>query len=479
VVTYVSPAVERLLGYSVAEVVGRPFSGFASKEDLERLAGNFERLRVGAPSASSQYRLVTKEGQIRWVQPSSRPIWDGDRVVGLQGMLNDVTDGVLAEEALRQRVDELAILNQVAQVLAGVTELPLALQQTSELINHLYDACFTFVVLANADEIELEIRVGFERAAGAFGPWPMGLTLEEMPASREVLAQGEPLILADLASLPMPKLVREYLDAHGVLSLLLVPLVSRGEVVGILAVGADQDDRRFTPDQIRLAETIAGDVASAVENARLSEQAQALAVNQERERIARDLHDSVTQTIYSASLVAESLPRVWERNPGEARDALRALQQLMRGGLAELRTLLFELRADAFERADLDALLHQLADVLTGRTRALVEVTIQGPTELPPEIKVALYRIAQEALNNVAKHAHATEVGVTLQDLADRVVLSVQDDGRGFDPASLSGQGLGMSIIHERAERIGATIEVDSAPGRGTRMVVIWPRAEG
>jgi signal transduction histidine kinase len=276
----------------------------------------------------------------------------------------------------------------------------------------------------------------------------------------------------------MPESVREYLDAHDILRVLLVPLMSRGEAIGLLAVGVDRDHYVFGPDQVRLAETIAGDVAAAVENARLSEQARSLAVVQERERIARDLHDSVTQTIYSASLVTESLPQVWERNPEEARDAMRALQQLLRGVLAELRTLLFELRADALERADLDTLLHQLADVLTGRTRALVEVTIQGPADLSSEIKVALYRIAQEVLNNVAKHARATEVSVTLQDLADRVVLSVQDDGRGFDPGALSGQGLGMGIIRERAERIGATIEVDSAPGRGTRTIVIWPRSD-
>ena len=263
-------------------------------------------------------------------------------------------------------------------MLAGGTDLPLALQQTSELINHLYDASFTFVDLPGARESELEIRIGYERASGPSGPWPMGLTVEEIPASQQVLAQGEPRVLTELASLPMPESVREYLDTHQIQRILLVPLMSRGEAIGLLAVGVDRDDHLFGPDQICLAETIAGDVAAAVENVRLTEQAQVLAVSQERERIARDLHDSVTQTIYSASLVTESLPQVWERNPEEARDALHAVQQLMRGALAELRTLLFELRADALEKADLDMLLHQLADVLTGRTRALVEVTIQG-----------------------------------------------------------------------------------------------------
>ena len=137
----------------------------------------------------------------------------------------------------------------------------------------------------------------------------------------------------------------------------------------------------------------------------LVQQAQQVAAAEERGRLARDLHDAVTQTIYSAALIAEALPQVWERNPDEGRRNLTKLRQLVRGALAEMRALLFELRPAALEQADLESLLRQLADALTGRTRIPVTVETEGQGDLPAEVKVACYRIAQETFNNIAKHA--------------------------------------------------------------------------
>jgi signal transduction histidine kinase len=244
--------------------------------------------------------------------------------------------------------------------------------------------------------------------------------------------------------------------------------------MGFLFVASDQADRIFTPHEVRLAETVAADIAGAIENARLFEQAQASAVGEERARIARDLHDSVTQTLYSASLIAEALPRVWARNPQQVRGSLTTLLQLIRGALAEMRTLLFELRPAALEEASLDRMLHQLADVLTGRTRTPVEVTVQGRSDVQAEVKIALYRIAQEAFNNIAKHAGATQVAVTLQGLPDRVILAIQDDGRGFGPHAVPAERMGMRIMRERAEAIGAQLVVESEVGRGTEVRVEW-----
>ena len=218
--------------------------------------------------------------------------------------------------------------------------------------------------------------------------------------------------------------------------------------------------------------------ALAAEHAHLLEQAKEMAAAEERSRLAHDLHDSVTQTLYSASLIAQVLPVIWQRSPDEGARNLIKLRQLVRGAVAEMRTLLFELRPAALEAADLGVLLQQLGDVLTGHTRTPVTVMVDGEAELPIDLKIAVYRIVQEAFNNIAKHAGATKVEVTLHLSADAASIQVHDDGRGFDPTQVPGERMGVRIMAERAAGINAHFSVTSAPGQGTTVSFDWPTAE-
>jgi signal transduction histidine kinase len=213
-----------------------------------------------------------------------------------------------------------------------------------------------------------------------------------------------------------------------------------------------------------------------VENIRLYEQAQQLAVIEERGRLARDLHDAVTQTLFSSSLIAEALPDLWENNPEEGRQLLAELRQLSRGALAEMRTLLLELRPAALVEADLRHLLRQLGEATAGRTGLPVVVDAEEICPLPDDVHVALYRIAQEALNNTVKHARANRVQICLRCLDDQtgIELCVVDDGRGFDPDHIAPERLGLGILRERAQAIGADLEITSRPGEGTRIRVVW-----
>ena len=206
----------------------------------------------------------------------------------------------------------------------------------------------------------------------------------------------------------------------------------------------------------------------------LAQQAAEAAVAAERSRLARDLHDAVSQTLFSASLIAEVLPRIWERNPDEGRRRLEELRQLSRGALAEMRALLLELRPTALVEAELGDLLRQLAEATTGRARVPVNVDVEGECALPPDVKVALYRIAQESLNNVAKHAEASQVNVSLHCQPSRVILSISDNGCGFSVDSIPPDHLGVGIMHERAEAIGAMLTVESEIGHGTEVVALW-----
>ncbi len=233
-----------------------------------------------------------------------------------------------------------------------------------------------------------------------------------------------------------------------------------GQLQGILSIGADRTEEKRNEEMI-------------------AQQSKEKAAAEERNRLARDLHDAVSQTLFSASLIAEVLPRLWERNQDEARKRLEEIRQLSRGALAEMRTLLLELRPAALVDADMGELLKQLAASITGRARIPVSVEIEGECGQAPEVKVALYRIAQEALNNVAKHSGATQARVGLFCEADKIELIIGDNGKGFDISHTSPSSLGLGIMRERAKGIGAQVTIDSHPGQGTIVTVTWQEKSG
>ncbi len=208
-------------------------------------------------------------------------------------------------------------------------------------------------------------------------------------------------------------------------------------------------------------------------NERLREKAAQDAVAAERTRLARDLHDAVTQTLFSTTLIAEVLPDLWALDPAEGRRRLEELRQLTRGALAEMRTLLVELRPNALTEVPLPTLLRQLSEGMVSRARISIQLNAEGERKLPADVQVGLYRIAQEALSNVTKHAKATQAIVTLR-LGETVRLTVADNGAGFDPGAVAADHLGLRIMRERAEAIGARLSVYSEPGEGTQISAVW-----
>jgi signal transduction histidine kinase/ligand-binding sensor domain-containing protein len=216
------------------------------------------------------------------------------------------------------------------------------------------------------------------------------------------------------------------------------------------------------------------------------------AIAAERSRLARDLHDAVSQTLFSAGLIAEALPQSWERDRQEGEQLLRELRQLTKGALAEMRTLLMELRPAALVEADLGDLLRQLAEAAAAREGLPIDVIVESRGTLPSDVHIVLYRIAQEALNNVIKHARASQASVTLRFIRVPstpsqkagsnlnksaefgVELSVRDNGRGFEPDAIPPERLGLSIMRERAESVGAQLTIESKVASGTRVTVVW-----
>jgi signal transduction histidine kinase len=257
-------------------------------------------------------------------------------------------------------------------------------------------------------------------------------------------------------------------------ALLAVPLIVRGEVIGAITLYY-RTPREFSPEDVTLAEAFVDQTALAMENARLFEQAQHVATLEERERLARELHDAVTQTLFSASLIAEVVPRLWELDPDEGRQRVDDLRRLTRGALSEMRTLLLELRPAALVETPLQQLLSQLAETTMSRSNVEAEVHAHGrPATLAPDVHVALYRIVQEALNNIVKHAAASHVSIHLCWRPRGVDLRVKDDGRGFVRSDISRGRLGLGIMEERAQAIGASLRVRSKHALGTTVDLHW-----
>jgi PAS domain S-box-containing protein len=198
------------------------------------------------------------------------------------------------------------------------------------------------------------------------------------------------------------------------------------------------------------------------------------AVAIERNRLARELHDAVTQSLFSASIMAEVLPQLWESDPVKGLAQLHDIRQLTRSALAEMRTLLLELRPTAIIDGKLGDLLTQLADATHCRSGIPVTVSADEQRRLPGDVQVAFYRIAQEALHNVSKHSQAKTASVHVSLLPRRASLLVHDDGCGFEYTGIGATHLGLRIMHERAEEVGATVQIDSTPGQGTDVLVTW-----
>ncbi|RPI48264.1 MAG: GAF domain-containing protein, partial [Chloroflexi bacterium] len=275
----------------------------------------------------------------------------------------------------------------------------------------------------------------------------------------------------------LPFVVPDGDSEPGALAFAGAPVHAKGEILGALGV-VSRPGRQFTAEEVALLASIADQVGVAAENARLYQQAEQLATLQERERLARDLHDSVTQSLYSANLMVETARRAAQAaDLPEVERYLLRLGEVNRGALKEMRLLLHQLRPLDLEGEGLVGALQKRLDAVEARTGVEVRLLAEAELALPPPAEEALYRIAVEALNNALKHAGAASVTVQVRrlrgQLGSRVEMSVIDDGHGFDPEEVEHRGgMGLLTMRQRAERLGGTLEIDSVPGRGTTMRV-------
>lgn len=381
-------------------------------------------------------------------------------MIGILNVAADVTEKVALQQNLEQRVEkrtqELQMLLDVSAVANSSLNLDEALERTLDLVVALVAASRVGVILLDERTGELIPHVLRPPERGA----QADLT-ELLLACRSVADEGRSMNI-------VPNPAQGLFEAGA-----LLPLQIRERKLGVLVIVGSQGTS-FSTAQLALFQSIADQLSIAVENARLFEKNEQAAVTAERNRLARDLHDAVTQTLFSSSMIADVLPKIWERNPEEGRRRLEELRQLTRGALSEMRTLLVELRPAALVDTDLGDLLGHQINAFIARTRLPVEYRRNCTHHPPPEIKDAVYRIAQEAFNNIAKHAEASQVNVELNCDPKRVELMILDNGMGFNPLSSDQEGFGLKIMEERARNAGAKLEIQSRVHVGTSLHVFW-----
>ncbi len=244
-------------------------------------------------------------------------------------------------------------------------------------------------------------------------------------------------------------------------------------VIGFISLSVTDDSDAVQAAASHL-QAFADHAAIAIQNAQHYNQAQELAMLEERQRLAKELHDSVSQTLFSANIMAQSLPKLWEKNEVRAQRVIEDLHELTSGAQAEMRMLLMELRPSTLSGIALDQLLSQLATGFTGRSRIQVDVSLQEIPAVSFDVKLVFYRIAQEALNNISRHSEAERVIISLEYSENRVSLLIKDNGRGFTLRDDRHIHHGLKIMEERAESVNAILDISSKIDSGTCVTIQW-----
>jgi PAS domain S-box-containing protein len=471
-----NPAAAALHGYDQRELIGRPLTTLLHPDSHHLLHDYSQTAQAGGTFAATAVHL-RRDGSLFHAELRGTAFTYEKRPC-LLSVIRDIGRDVSRqqlEQEVAARLREQATLLAISHTLASALKLKpgLILDQMGMIIDYTQAALFA---LEELTLVALAVR----------GPQPLAEVMPfhirlEGPNILAALLNGHrPQRIANVWSDdPAALFMRACLSGpaavlfDGVRAWMWVPLAVEERIIGAVVLGHVEPDH-FTAHHADLALIVANQAAITLVNAQLYQQAQTVAMLEERQRLAQNLHDAVNQSLFSASLIAEVLPRLWERDPEEARQSLEDLRRLTRGATAEMRGLLAELRPLVLTDSDLGDLLRQLGDAFTGRTNVPVRVTVQGEDTLPAEVQVTFYRVCQEALNNIAKHAGAGRVTIDLRYEAGSTRLQIVDNGRGFDPAAVPAGHYGLSMMQERAKAIGADLVIASRPGQGAEIMIRW-----
>jgi signal transduction histidine kinase len=388
------------------------------------------------------------------------------------------------EQRVAEQTRELAALLAVSRSAASTLELEPLLNNILDTLKQVVDYDGASIGVVDGDEFRfLESRGAsiVEREPEMIG---VRLPMSDRSGLWEPLFRHVPVIIADIrddsaAAAAFRRTTGQHYDSPAmryVRSFMAIPLVNRDRLVGVLTMSS-REAGVFTERHAGLAMAIATHIAAALENARLYGEVQGKAALEERQRLARELHDSVSQALYGIALGASAARRRLDVDPARVGESLDYVLSLAEAALTEMRALIFELRPETLEKDGLVAALLRHAAATQARHEIVVETVLCEEPPVPLATKEALYRIAQEAINNAVKHARARRIALVLAYGPEDLILEVRDDGIGFESSGSFPGHLGLVSIRERVGRLGGKAEVESAPGCGTAIRAVIPSA--
>ncbi|HEX5164500.1 MAG TPA: GAF domain-containing protein, partial [Thermomicrobiales bacterium] len=480
-----NPAVRAMHGYSDDEFMHLKRTSMIHPDEVPIWREYRETVLAGKP-ARVQGRLLRKDGTSFHAAVQGSPILYQGRQAVL-GIIRDITHEQEQHELLEQRVEErtreLKTLLDISRTVTLTPEMEPLIELIINQLRRMID--YESVAIALAEDgilTTVAVRRGEE---GSQYPTSLGnrFSIESpLPAWNELIrgktvytpnVRGDDEVAETFRWRVGDRIQTSY--AH-IVSFLAAPLMVKNELVGVMFISSTHEDH-YTQHDIDLVTATANQVAVAIQNTRLHGQTREMAALEERQRLARELHDSVSQALYGIGLGAQTARTQLDRDHTKAAAPLDYVLQLAEAGMAEMRALIFELRPESLAQEGLVAALEKQAAAVRARHSVPVSLSLTSEPECSLAVKETLYRIAQEAMHNTVKHAQATAIELRLAHDGSRLALDVIDNGRGFDSdASFPGH-LGLVSMRERVARVHGDVSISSTPGSGTRVHVDVPVA--
>lgn len=474
-----NPAASRLFGYSRQEFLRLQSWEFIYPDSWNAFDGFFDAIRAGR-EVQSRGLMVRHDGSTFPAECRGAPFMYRGKPHALT-ITRDISEEVAATRLLEQRVEErtreierlfgmeqrraeqFRLMGEVGRRITAILSVDELLSQTVRLICERFGYFHVHIGLVEGDEIVFKPEAGILRDRQCSSCSKMRYRIGQDGVSGHVAKTGEPLLIPDIQY--EPRYVPVDCPESG--SAMALPLKVKGVVLGVLTFESTST-HAFDETDLAVMQSLSNLIAVAIENARLYERAQQLAALEERQKLARELHDSVSQALYGIALGARTARVYLERDPRQAIEPTEYVMSLAEAGMAEMRALIFELRPESLEKEGLVTALRKQAAALQARHQLQVESHLCDEPVLPIQTKQAVYRIAQEALHNAAKHACATHLELRLTQNEQGLCLQITDNGVGFDTAQSFPGHLGLHSMLERAAQIGGTVQVHSKPGNGT-----------
>lgn len=471
-------AYEEWFGHPLSEIVGKPIREILGDETF-RLIQNYVEAVLSGQTVTFDMLVPLKGAGNRHLEARYTPdLGPEEDVRGFFVFAYDITllkqlEQKLrdSEQRIRREASRAQALMRVAARLNAQLSLEEVLHAVCEETARALEAPAVVVLLHDPQQAVLDLATTYglpPEFSERYRPTPVALY------ERYARQQGPFIVVPDAQA--EPRLINAKLYAEfDVRTIAITSLIRDRQLIGTLSVYSLGSPHPFSSDQVDLLQGLADQAAQAIDSAQLREQASQLAVMHERARLARELHDSVTQSLYSLTLLAEGWQRLIRSGQADnVAERLSEMGEIAQQALKEMRLLVYELRPPILEEEGLLGALHQRLAAVEKRAGVEARLLAEEIADLPTPIQEGLFRIVQEALNNSLKHAAATSVTVRLGTDDQELLLEVADNGRGFDTRAETDHqgGIGLTTMRERAERLGGSLEVRSAPGQGTTVLV-------